>query len=151
MKKRNKKGQFYFVAAIIIIMLVSGVVLVSNSFTKENPTKIYELKEELEIESAKVLEYNLYNEENKLENFTKTFSENVGGDIKIYFITGNETNMEAYTYNQSSQEDINCEVSGGKINITVDEKEYSFDLKSGENFYFIIIQETNGEKYIVTN
>ena len=36
------------------------------------------------------------------------------------------------------------------IKITVDNTEYNFTLESGENFYFIISREINGENYIIT-
>ena len=43
------------------------------------------------------------------------------------------------------------ELTGNKIIVTIEEIEYTFKLKLGENFYFVIFQEIGGEQYVITN
>ena len=160
MKKKNKAGQFYLFAAIIIISLIIGFAVISNYSKTRTSTKIYDLGEELKIESAEVLDYGTYNEYSKEEmkdllgNFTEVYSEYAGKDVAIFFISGNKEGVEIYDYPEEGGEGIGeeqVEIIGEKIIVTVDEIKYEFSLKSGENFYFIISQKIDGEKHIITN
>ena len=64
---KQKRGQFYLVAAIVIISLIVGFSVVSNYATNKEVVKLYDLKEELGIESANVLKYGTYQSVTDLE------------------------------------------------------------------------------------
>ncbi len=74
--------------------------------------------------------------------------------MAIFFVSGNKEGVEIYDYPEEGGEGIGeeqVEIIGEKIIVTVDEIKYEFSLKSGENFYFIISQEIEGEQHIITN
>ncbi len=148
-KRWDKHGQFYLIAALAIISLIIGFAILTNSLEKNEFNKVNYLKEELEIEGEKVVDYGIFTGDRKIEDFTKNFSDYAGKDIDIYYITGNESNMKAYNYTNSipfTQDPVNK-----IVNITVDGREYRFKITPGENFYFVISQDINEEKYIATN
>ena len=172
----SKKGQFYLIAAIILAAIIIGIVTVSNYSKKERPVRLYDLKEELQIESANVLDYGTYNESGQaqlyklLNDFAQVYIDSESGNKDLYFIFGNQNNVTVKGY-QESAHSVSLDAGGspliittssgtfvggldpvGKdINILIDENSYDFELKSGENFYFIISQEIEGEKYVVTS
>ncbi len=104
---KNSDGQFYLAAAIIIIVIIFGFIAVSNYYKEEAYTEIYDLGEELQIESRNVLDYGTYNELNQtemeilLEDFTQTYSSRLEDDVEIIFISGNQDNVTVYKYEQN--------------------------------------------------
>jgi len=59
---RQKRGQFYLIAALIIIAVIIGFAGISNYIQKKEVIKLYDLGEELGIESQNVLDFGTYNE-----------------------------------------------------------------------------------------
>ena len=74
MKKGDKKGQFYLIAAMIMIIIITLFAVIFNFSEKSDVSKLKELGEQLSIESEKVLDYDTYNGENEIETFTQEFS-----------------------------------------------------------------------------
>jgi len=171
----NKRGQFYLLAAIIIIGVIIGFVAISNYAERRAAIKIYDLKEELEIESANVLDYGTYSElnETQMEVLIKHFIEQYAAyEENIYFIFGDEQKINIIGYcelatNISVTEtgggstililddggEVTHEATNGKIKeviIEIEGEEYKFSLKHGENFYFIIYFEIGEETYVAT-
>jgi hypothetical protein len=151
---KNYRGQFYLIATMGIIAIIIGIMIISNSSkTTINSKTIEDLAQELKIESDYVLDYGILNNLNiieLLENFTFTFA-NRSKEIKFYFIFGKEDNLKAYKYSNGLRETIKYQIEEGEIKIVVYEIEYSFDLKTGENFYFIILNNEKSEKYVTKN
>ena len=54
---KNRRGQFYLIAAIVIISVIIGFTSISNYSKKQDYEKVNDLKEELQIETGKVIEY----------------------------------------------------------------------------------------------
>lgn len=174
----NKRGQFYLVAAIIIISLIIGFVATSNYITQsEQISRIYDLGEEISIEGTSILDYGIYAQqdtESLIENFTKEYKNYEGN---LYFIYGSKERINVGAYSDleekievklSGEENWNelgspqkfeddrekwSYSSGSLINyIRIDIKSigiYSFEIKEGENFYFILQNEVGGEELIV--
>lgn len=173
---KESKGQFYLMGAVIIIALILGYVAVSNLSKKQSLYGIDSAGEELEIESQKVLDYIAYNNLNSAEtknilvNFTKLYS-NYSQAENLYFVFGNTNEVSVSAYRKSSPGEIMVNYSSGgdileiskqeyinksytsvnNINLTINEITHEFELKSGENFYFVLSQgdEEKGE-YIFT-
>ncbi len=177
MREGNKRGQFYLLAAIIIIVITIGFAAISNYSKKNTSTKIYDLGKELEIESMRILDYGTYSSLNEvqmvrlLEGFIEAYS-NYGEVEKIYFIFGNTESITVIGYQELITEEIQVDVGrgvsplqitegsptsaqyfprGNKVKIIINDVEYEFKLNSGENFYFVIYQEIEGEEYVITN
>ncbi|MFA4952983.1 MAG: hypothetical protein WC584_02065 [Candidatus Pacearchaeota archaeon] len=196
-KMGNKRGQFYLLAAIVIIVLIIGYAGVSNYLKKKNTTRIYDVKEELNIEGKDVLEFGILKSEEislKINGVTQqisgeeaiikhfitlytTYLESIGESMNIYYVFGNPTEIKAYelvdvetgsfiltidgatpiTNNiirksiQELKESGSYTTENGKVKVKIGENNYEFELKSGENFYFIISQKVGGEQYVETN
>jgi hypothetical protein len=153
MKRGDKKGQFYLVAAMIIIIIVSSIVSISNySIERDLGKDIEKIGEELEIEIYKVLDYDNANNQDMMEDFTEKYSKYVGEETEIIFIYVGETN-EAYTY----EDDLRIELNSGlsvveeEVIFNYGNKDYQFNLNRGNNFYFIISKEVGNEKYVYKN
>ncbi len=173
----NKRGQFYLIAAVIIIAIILGFVVISNYSRTDSSTKLYDLGEQLEIESAEVLDYGTYNEldevdmENLWESFIEAYSD-FGEIEKLYFIFGNTEEIIVLGYqdlvteetifvnvNGDSPLKISKETpasatfspSGKSVTIIINDIKYKFDLEPGENFYFILFIDVEGDKHVVTN
>ena len=62
MEKNKKRGQFYLMAAIIIIAILSGLTFIFNySVPGVGSVQNFYIKEELSIEAEKVMDYALKN------------------------------------------------------------------------------------------
>ena len=145
----NKRGQLYLIAAIIIVGIVVGFVAVSNYSKKQDYIRVYDLGEELEIEGAKVLDYETVTGNSKLSQFGKDYSGYAGGNIEIYFITGDESDMKAHKYVSGVETQAeNPEINEDKIIFEFNGVNYEFDLEDGKNFYFVVSQNVEGEEYI---
>jgi len=104
LKKRfNKKGQFYFIAALAIVSVLIGFANIANYIKTEKHTEIYRIKEEILVEKLAVLDYALYSEgtpENIMEvltNFSKAYIQ-ANPETNFYFILGNTTNLKLVLY-----------------------------------------------------
>ena len=167
----NKKGQFYLFGAMIIIMFIIGFAVVSNYAQRERSIKIYDVKEELDIESGKVLEFGVLRGESITDDFIDEYIEYIGGDKNLYFIYGDSSKIYAKTraevgkfrlaeseslITQEIQDTTAQEIGrnlepGDKIEVTIDGITYPFTIREGENFFFVILQEIEGEQYVITS
>ena len=151
----NKKGQFYLIAAVIIIGIILGFVTVSNTLRKPSVdnSKVYGLFVEVNIDTEKIINYpdgeNGYSDDELktiFENFIKIYSR----IDKIYFLTRNEQRaekLEFYKYDGNNIEFLGNIEDTEPIIITIDEDDYEFE-NLGDNFYYIIIKEQE-EQYVI--
>lgn len=172
----NKRGQFYIVAAVIIVVILSGLASVATyTIIKSQPKTLYDLSSDLKKESYNLIDYGVYNGKdagNLLNNF---MDEKFGpyylkktDSSEIVFIYGNNSDVKGLMYKSRNSGKISLgssdwetygifsekkkpEVINGKINVKVLDKNYEFNLKENEVFYFIMIQEKEGETYIEKN
>jgi hypothetical protein len=172
MKRGNKKGQFYLIAAIIIIAAILGFAAVSNIVTKRSSVKVYDLREELEIESGEVLEYGVTSQQNLEEvvnDFILKYEDYAGENRDLYFIYGDFNEVIIFTFRDIQvktsigniettttvlKENItrlNIEEGTKEVVATINNIDYSFELKPGQNFFFVISEEVEGEQHIVTS
>ena len=167
----NKRGQFYLIAAVILVAMILGLVTISNNAKKKDFTNIYDSEEELKIEAEAVLDYAIKNEpadiDGRLETFTRNYS-NYSEAENLYFVFGDETSVNIAAYRKSTPatifvdgNDLEIPVESytiledytpadNKITLTINEISHEFELKTGQNFYFIISHETEEEDYVFT-
>ncbi|MCX6747165.1 MAG: hypothetical protein NTU63_03475 [Candidatus Pacearchaeota archaeon] len=177
--KKNRRGQFYLIAAVIIIAVVVTVFTVSNYIERKESVQLYNLGEELGIESQNVLDYGTYNgfDENAtrwlITDFVDSYVNYIGEGKNIYLLFGNKDTIKIMAY-QIINESVSVSIDNGvaqlvqidslgegsqefsvgsmsKVVITIGGVVYEFQLKPGENFYFVISQKIGGEKYVVTS
>ncbi len=175
MERGEKRGQFYLMAAIIIIAILSGLTFIFNySSLGVYSTQQFYIGEELSIEAEKVMDYALKNSIDSrtlLENFTKTYSNYSEEGDDFYFLFGNRDLITVAGYKKNSNgvfffddgkgggnEQLNL-VQGvyssrnftspnETVKITVNGIEYPFLLSPGENFYFVVLKDIDEERYI---
>ena len=169
----------YLIASVIIISLVAALLTVSNYSKKINPIEIYKLGEELEIESASLLEYGTAQnfDNTEMHDLMSLFIEEYidYSDIeRLYFIFGNETDITFGGYHEFIEEEVSLKIGDAapvtidipqddyieadfpglsanqKVKINTSDLNYEFELREGENFYFVLSQEVDQEHYVVS-
>ena len=146
-----KRGQFYIVAGVIIISVIISLIAISNYIQKSQTIIVNDLKEELKIETQKVLDYDISTGQNKIESYGLDYSKHLGSGIELYFIMGEDPNINAYQYVNGNETSLaDPEVVDGKIIFILEDVNYEFDLMPSENFYYLISQEIKGERFVAT-
>lgn len=147
----NKRGQFYIVAGVIIISIIISLIAIGNYIQKSQTVIVNDLRNELKIETQKVLDYDISHGQNKIEQYGLDYSRHLGSGIELYFIIGEDPNINAYRYVNGVETPLaDPEVVGDKIILTLEDVDYEFDLMPSENFYFLISQEIKGELFVAT-
>ena len=165
---KTKRGQFYLIAAVIIITVIIGFVTVANYSRKKTSVKLYDLGEELGIESQNVIDYGTYaggDIDILLEQFIESYVDYAGGGKNLYFLFGNSSSIKVIAY-QELEESVSVDgseliiingkgekmhtPSTNKVAILIGDVEYQFDLTEEQKFYFVVSQEIEGEKHVVT-
>ena len=167
----NKIGQFYLVSAIIVAAIVISVIVVTNYSKKQDYSDLNSLRDELNIESAKVLDYGINNQLSQaamnqlLQDFTQKYIDTESRDKNLYFVFGNQNNITLKGYQNTahtvSLDSANIASSSGEFlgivnptgsstTLQIDENAYIFTLKNGENFFFVISREIGGEEHVIT-
>ncbi|MBI2629211.1 hypothetical protein HYW74_03955 [Candidatus Pacearchaeota archaeon] len=161
MMLNKKRGQFYLIAAVIIIVVLFGLVAITNKvITKPREVNTYQLSKELNLEGESVINYGILKEEDLkilLKDFTEEYGPYIGEDTNVYFIYGNEDGLKATIYQKVDAGSVSLGGStitisarnivfqdyppiepGAPISIKINEKEYKFDLNEGQNFFFVL-------------
>jgi archaellin len=154
-QKKNSKGQFFLIAAIIIAGILIGIAYMINYSTKTVSHEAEEVADELRIEAEYVLDYELNNPVTPIDEF-EDFSAEYSAyaeDKDIYFIVVDLDNgvQDAYMYNENLKVDLGSDlhVGSGEIQFNID-KPYTFPLEEGKNFYSVVIYDKGGERYVYT-
>ncbi len=148
------------VAFILGLLLAVGIVIALNASSESK----VDLNEKFSL-TGEVIEFGKYNEpsyEEVLQKFQEYYLENLDKNKKVYFVFGNEQQIELSTYEEMTRGNVNLNVGGeqqryfvkeneyavskifpkeDKLVITINTKEYSFKLKEDENVYFIISED----------
>jgi hypothetical protein len=148
----KKRAQFYLIAAIAIITLILALVLVFNYSRSEDNLLIYELAEELDTESTKFLEYSAVSGGYDWRAFTSNFSRYAGHDVEIIYFVESGGTKDAFKYDEFGNYQVMPYTdNGNSVTISVADTDYTFQLREGEDFYYIISQYIGGERYVATN
>ncbi len=149
---RNKRGQFYLIAGMIIISVIISLISIVNYVKKSQTVLVDDLKEEVKIESQKVLENKLAQGGDPIDEYGIDYSSHLGSDIELYFITGNDPNIQAYKYVNGDKTPVSeyLTIDGGneKIIFELNGVSHEFNLMQTENFYYLIVQEVKGEYFV---
>ena len=169
----NINGQYYLITAVIIASLMVGLISVFNYVGQSQESGIYDLEQELKIESRNVFDYGMAKELDESE-FDALLSEFVGDYIdygkqgrNMYFIYGTPDDLTVKGYQQAAEDviiggtsNVSITSSAGAFSKTVDIGEADvtlytsnagadFSLTAGRNFYFLITEELNNDKYVI--
>ena len=134
----SKRGQFYLMAAIIIVGLLIAVVTITNfAITKESPDeiKIYQLSQDLKLEGEQVINFGIISQQ-EINNVLTTFTKEYGAYISnkendVYFIYGDKKGINVIGYTLEDLGGIGLDFGGNKITFdivgeTVSTKNFDF-------------------------
>ncbi len=168
----NKKAQFYLVSIIVIIAIFMGFATIINYGQRIQTFNLDDLYQELKIEKRYLLDYISENQLTDLEtenifiNFSNNYVEKIGTDKDIFFIFGkqggikvvgnklDETNVsvdEGLGYSDFTEEgefEQNYSPTS-EFKIKIEENEYIFKLREGQNFYYLVHHLDNEERHII--
>jgi hypothetical protein len=127
-KRGSKRGQFYIIAAVIIIAVIIGLFSLTNYMKVETrKTQIYDLGEELGIETGSVYDYGIYNEDDTgklIENWVRVYYNYTKerGIEDWIFIWGNAGDMEALYFTTKSSGGVSFEFENVNVRVEVFKK-----------------------------
>lgn len=173
----QRRGQFYLITAVIMATIIIGIATISNYAKNNSNTRIYDLQEELQIESAKVVDYgtNQGYDDTQMKNLLTNYSESyINYSLKGngYFLFGTRSNVKLVAYQEADRgERVSFDKGDGEtslsitpgeifsqeftptgttVKIKINSFDYSFELSAGENFYFALSQKSDSGTFIVT-
>ena len=171
---KNNRGQFFLIMAFIILGLIAGVVTVSNSVEKKADPRFRYIGDEIDFESQRVIDYSIGNDrdvKSDLMDFVKNYS-NYSNANDFYYIFGTTSEITFAGLKKKDSGTVQIDIGSGNqpitldqgifmtqnfnnpvnpVNLTINEIKYSFTLNTGENFYFVVSKEVEGDVYVVTN
>jgi hypothetical protein len=173
----KKRGQFYLIAAIVIIGFLIGLSVVTNYVVEHRESfQSQDLSEELKLESQNIINSGISQDRN-IELLVKEFAEQYAGYLgqgqDVIFVYGNEETLDQGYLNYvslfqvqnsvslnigNSRSEVSVDVrqiksdkimgltltSGDQVTISIDDVNYDFDLRQGENFYFVVKKPIEG-------
>jgi hypothetical protein len=171
----NRRGQVFLVAAIILTGILLTLTRFANKITsKDEPDAFYDLSDEIDFEVRKVLDYGVIsggqNTRAIISELINNYSDYIA-DEDVVFVYGNAMDVSAVYYQSinnlqaislgSIYVPVNVVLASqtpvivkplDQVNvaatITINSIDYVFNLKPGQNFYFVLIKEEDGEKYV---
>ena len=173
---RGKRGQFYLIAAIFIILIMFGTTsIATQALVKPEPITIKDLGDELNRETYKIIEHGVVLEKELtplIESFSKEdmakYILKNSEDASIVFVYGKEEGYNAIAVENKGIGAITIggsELENKKLNFREGEPEkegdflelkvndilYKFKIKPNEMFYFLIVKSREGEVFIERN
>jgi hypothetical protein len=170
----EKRGQFFLVAAIIIVGVLAGLTaVVNNTRTGNTNAQFYDLGKEIGFETRKVIDYGVYNERDILpltESFLEDYADYIAKE-EVIFLIGDEASMRALHFT-STQNIVGLSIGANRppmsvpiqsstgrkaeveiideknVVVTINGIEYPFELSEGKNFYFVMIKTEDGERFV---
>jgi hypothetical protein len=92
---KNKRGQYYLIAAIIIASIIVGIVSIKNYATAHSkPDLIIDLGSELKEECPRIIEDSIKNSRNPVDELNKF----LGGEYAEYFLKKTEKTNVIFVY-----------------------------------------------------
>lgn len=167
---RNKRGQFFLLAAVIISAILITFGTGANK-AEVNPEikDFYSLAKEIKKESSFVLNYDVKNSKNEIENFLDILAIEIRRrhpDSNFIFIYGTNVTSHLRSYGSYTtgfpiefphgkedcyKKDNFCKVlykNKNLISIKIKGKSYDFKLTKYPKFFFVIQKDLGDETFI---
>ena len=173
----NKRGQFYLIAAIIILIILIGLSNISSNLIIRPKSKtLKNFKDDLNRESYKIIEHAIYNKKDLDFLLTKFAGDQFGEyflqktkNANIIYLYGNIAGLKALQYNRGPQGEVSLgsanwynynnfakikeinkdEISNENyIELIILNNSYPFPITDNQMFYFVIVEEDQGEIFI---
>ena len=157
-----KRGQFFLIAALIIILVVFSVATVYNSvsYSKSDLPYTEDLANSIKQESTQIIDNGFYNNLSQediaanLNNLTLAYSKS-NPSYNITYLSSYNGNSFANTFYNSvmlniSESSIFLNSSINSITLSLNNINHSFNLSKGYNVFVVVQRENNNEKYTAT-
>lgn len=175
---KNKRGQFFLIAAAVIVTIIIGSTTIVNSVkVKDSNEHFYDLSREINFETKQVLDYGVFNDFGDIESLIKGFLFQYANYIRqeqVVFIYGDKNSLNALVFEETmlgsiglssgvstsiedivgnvfadvTIQDIDSDSEIDVVTIRINNIDYDFNLREGENFFLVIIKEEDGEKFV---
>jgi hypothetical protein len=154
----KNKGQFFLIATFIVITLFLSLTLVYNS--ADSPVgdpNIDSIAHNLKFEGVQIINNGYYNNLNyqQITDNLKAFSNATSKSFKVYDIviltvSDDKSQRNAYQYANGNVIDIsqNATLIGNVLTLDLNSLEFNFNVSKGYNFFVIVINEKQNERYI---
>ena len=130
MLNKNKKGQFYLIAAMIIIFIIVGFAGISTKLgVKKEPQKFYDVGQILKSEGIQVVDYTNYdiganlntNVGSYLDLFANYTQDNINEDFSMIILYGDVVsgNIDATGYSRTSGGGVSYYLGGETAPLSV--------------------------------
>ena|SRR3989338_2127172 len=170
----HRKGQVFLMAAIIIAGLLFALTKnVNKGFARDEPEAFYDLSEEIGFETKRVLDYGVINGQPQVTTALQagqllgSYAEYVARE-DVVFIYGDLTNVFAVYYDSTqalgiqllnntfisiniltqTPVEVQKDSTAGTATVRIRGNDYTFKLKTGQNFYFVLIKEDENEQFV---
>jgi hypothetical protein len=161
------------ITVLIVISIFVGLITIANYTRQETNINLQKEGEKIQIERRNVLNYIIANNLSDSEanfifiNFSKEFTQKIGNDKDIIFISGTQNNITLsgnklqntllkynvngtfYELTETGEFQKNLVVSINSTILEIDENPYSFELFDGQNIYYLIKYNSNREVHII--
>ena len=160
---KNKRGQFYIIFIVLIVVIISGLITTSNYARRvKDPVKFYDLSEDFEAETTKIIDYGIFSGESQvninelINNFSAEYLEYVqkkDPNLELIYIFGNENDITIDNYYYEGDEikvksqtgleqeiEPGSEITTSKITIHYGEKEFTRDIGERVRYYAEVSQ-----------
>jgi len=158
------------VAILVIISILISLTVINNHAFVSHKNSINDLIPGLKIEKRHTLDYMTNNDlspndtKTIFTNFSNSYLNKLGNNKDSFFIFGNLTNLKIIGYKTSETDSSyfngtefitmgqNIDFDIPTINpftIKIDNKNYTFNIYSGQNLYYLIKYNYNKEVYII--
>ncbi|MEM4331051.1 MAG: hypothetical protein QW273_03530 [Candidatus Pacearchaeota archaeon] len=114
----KKRAQFFIIASLLLIFVISSLVIYKNSFLINKKSDIEILKSELNLEISNVIDYEVANNSEVLDNFTKSIVTKLmreRDNLEMVLIFKNDSNLSVLNL---CFENITLEIEGTKTEIS---------------------------------
>ncbi len=171
----SKKGQFYFIAVIILATIFISFITLSNNISYTSAPKLSEEQGSINTEIASLMDYfsrnqiSSYNQTEIFLNFSKYYINETGLDKNTFFLYGNSsavilsgnlvsgTTLSVNTGSGNSPvENIGIFQKGylfsgtNNVTLTVDNISYNFTFYPGENLYYLIRYNDGSQSFVLS-
>ena len=167
----NKKGQFFLIAAVVIVRII--ITLSTVNITTKKPASetatFYDLSSEIKYESNRLIDHGVYASadiSSSINSLIDNYSA-ANPDTTLTFIYGDKDSLKRRDYDPTSAGettiagaslleqiiksvdlDITDDISNGKIKVKLGEQTLDFNLTTGENFFIVLKKEVEEETLV---
>ena len=171
----QKRGQFFLIAALVIIAILIGITTIYNVVNAaEEDQTVYDLTNEIDFESVQLLDNGIFNErtENQINQHVKSLMDNYASsnpESDLITIYGDFDQVSILYYSSIEHGTVGVSTGGSsieqpievseerqktinpvdkKVKVVIGDIYYEFILTAGQNFYIIVKKDNKGERFV---